>query len=58
MVKVKNTKENRTVRNAVASLAISNMYFDEKLINELLMVANGQKTSEELRSEIIKKYRK
>ena len=53
---VKNTKANRTVRNAVASMAIEGMHYDEKFIAELLKVANGEKSSEELRQEVIRKY--
>lgn len=40
----------------LASLAISNMYLDEEFLNELVKVANGKKTHEELRQEVIKKY--
>jgi hypothetical protein len=32
------------------------MYFSEEFIKELLKVSNGEKTTEELRQEIIKKY--
>ena len=53
---VKDTMKNRTVRQVVASMAIEDMYFDEKFISELLKVANGEKTSEELRQEILKPY--
>ena len=55
---VKNTKENRTVRNAVATMAIENMYYDEEFIRKLLLVANNKMTSEELRQEVIARYKK
>lgn len=55
---VKNTKENRTVRNAAATMAISGMYADEEFIKELLKVANGERSSEDLRQEVIRKYMK
>ena len=53
---VKNTKTNRDLRNVAASMAIENMYFSKEFINEMIKVSNGEKTSEELRQEIIKKY--
>lgn len=56
MIIVPDTKENRTVRNAVASMAIENMYYDEAFIRKLLLVANGKMTSEELRREVLNQY--
>ena len=53
---VKNTKTNRDLRNVAASMARDNMYFSKEFINEMIKVSNGEKTSEELRQEIIKKY--
>lgn len=53
---VENTKRNRSVKNAVSTMAIEDMYFSKEFITELLKVANGEKTSEELRQEVIKKY--
>lgn len=32
------------------------MYLDEEFLKELIKVANGEKTHEELRQEVIKKY--
>ena len=55
---VKNTKENKTVRDAVASMAVDGMYFKAEFIEKLLMVANGEKTSDELRQEVLQKYKK
>jgi predicted nucleic acid-binding protein len=53
---VDNTKSNKQLSQAVASMAIEEMYFSEEFIKELLKVSNGEKTTEELRQEIIKKY--
>jgi len=58
MMIVKNTKENRTVRDAVANLACSGMYVDEEFIKELLKVANGEKSSEQLLEEVRQRYSK
>lgn len=54
---VPNTAENRSVRNVVATMAVENMHFSEEFVTELLKVANGEKTSEELRQEVIKRYK-
>ena len=53
---LENTPENRRVAQVAASLAIENMYLDEEFLNELVKAANGKKTYEELRQEVIKKY--
>lgn len=53
---LENTPENRRVSQVAASLAIENMYLDEEFLNELVKAANGKKTYEELRQEVIKKY--
>lgn len=53
---LENTKENREVRNVVTTMALEGMYLKEDFINELVKVANGKKSSEELRQEIIKKH--
>lgn len=53
---VENTKSTQTVRNVVATMAIEEMYLSEEFVSELIKVANGEKTSEELRQEVIKKY--
>ena len=54
---VENTKATRSVQQAVATMAISGMYFDKEFIEEMIKVANGEKTTEELRQEIIDKYK-
>lgn len=53
---VENTKQNRAVQSVVATMAIENMYLSKEFVNELIKVANGEKSSEELRQEVIKKY--
>lgn len=53
---LENTKENREIRNVVTTMALEGMYLDEVFINELIKVSKGEKTSEELRQEIIKKH--
>lgn len=56
MIEVKNTKEMRQLRRAVSSLALEEMYVDDDFLNEMIKVSNGEKSSEELRQEVIKKY--
>jgi len=53
---IDNTKENRTLKNVIASMAIEEMYFSEDFIKEMLKVNKGEKTTEELRQELLKKY--
>lgn len=53
---IENTKQNRSVQSVVATMAIENMYLSKEFVNELIKVANGEKSSEELRQEVIKKY--
>ncbi len=53
---VENTKGNRDLKRVTASMAIENMFFSESFIKEMIKVSNGEKTTEELRREIIKKY--
>lgn len=50
---LENTPENRKVAKVAASLAIDNMYLDEDFLNKLVNAANGKKTYEELRQEVI-----
>lgn len=53
---VKNNENNRQIRNVASSLAIENMYLSENFIKQLIEVGEGEKTSEELRQEVIKEY--
>lgn len=53
---VDNMKETKSVRDVVATMAIEDMYFNKEFVAELLKVAKGEKTSEQLRQEVIRKY--
>ena len=56
MIEVKATKETMALRDVAATMAIENMYLDKEFVEELLKVERGEKTSEELRQEVIKEY--
>lgn len=56
MITVVNNLEMRRLKNVLGSMAIENMYLDEAFINEMIKVANGEKSSEELRQEVIAEY--
>ena len=51
-----NTKNMKRIRNVVATMAIEDMYLSKEFVNELIKVSNGEKTSDQLRQEAIKKY--
>lgn len=53
---VENTERNREIKRAVASMSIEDMYFDKSFLSEIIKVSNGEKTSEDLRKELLKKY--
>ena len=53
---VENTKSNQQLSQVIASMAIEEMYVNQEFMKELLKVSSGEKTSEELRQELIKKY--
>lgn len=53
---VENTRETRKVKNVVATMAIEDMYLSKDFVGELLKVSNGEKTSEQLRQEVLRKY--
>lgn len=55
---LKNTKSSRDIRNVAATMAIEGMYLSNAFIEELVKVSKGEKTSEQLRQEIIRKYTK
>ena len=55
---VENNEEMRKIQNVVATMAIENMYLDKEFVNKLIKVANEEMTSEELRQEVIAKYKK
>lgn len=56
MITVANNTKMRQLKNVLGSMAIENMYLDETFINEMIKVANGEKSSEELRQEVIAEY--
>lgn len=53
---IENTKQNQQLTQVIASMAIEKMYLSQNFIKELLKVSKGEKTTEELRQEVIKKY--
>lgn len=53
---VKNTKGSRQVKKVVATMAIEDMYLSKSFVKELLKVSQGEKTSEQLRQEVFKRY--
>ena len=48
----------REIQNVVATMAIEDMDLSEEFIAELEKVSKGEKTSEQLRQEVIRKYAK
>lgn len=46
----------KSVNSVVATMEIEDMYLDREFVDELVKVANGERTSESLRQEVIKKY--
>lgn len=55
---VKRTKATESVKRVVSAMAVGGMYFSEEFILELIKVAEGEKPSEELRQEVIRKYKR
>lgn len=53
---VQNTRGTKEIERVAATMAVENMYLSEKFVSELIKVAEGKKTSEELRQEVLKKY--
>lgn len=53
---LENTQKNREIKNVVATMAIEDMYLSEDFLNEIVKISKGEKTFEELRREVIKKY--
>lgn len=51
-----NTKKTRDIQNVAATMAIEDMHLSKAFVEELIKVANGEKTSEQLRQEVIHKY--
>ncbi len=50
------SKKNKDIRNVIATMSIENMHLSKGFIAELIKVSNGEKTSEQLRQEVIQKY--
>lgn len=55
-MKIENTKQMREIKKVAATMAIEDMYLSKAFVEKLIKVANGEKTSEELRQEVIRKY--
>lgn len=53
---VENTRENQRIADVAATMAIEDMYVDNDFIKEMMKVAQGEKTYEEVRQEAIKQY--
>ncbi len=53
---LENTKENREIKNVVTTMALEGMYLRKEFINDLIKVSNGEKTSDEVRKEIVKRH--
>ena len=53
---MENAKKYEEVRNVAATMAVENMPLSKAFLSELIKVAQGKKTSEELRREVIQKY--
>ena len=53
---IENTPQNRIIADVAATLAIEDMFPSKKFIKEMISVAEGEKSTEQLRQEIIAKY--
>ena len=53
---VENTEKTKAIRDVAATMAIENMHLSKEFVEELLKVAKGEKTTEQLRQETIRKY--
>ena len=51
-----NTQKNKMIQQVAATMAIEDMHLSNAFIQELLKVSKGEKTSEQLRQEVLKKY--
>lgn len=49
-------KQPKRITDVVATMEIEDMYLSREFVDELVKVANGKRTSESLRQEVIKKY--
>jgi hypothetical protein len=55
-MQLSNPEKLRNIEYVVSTMAIEDMPLKREFICELVKVANGEKTSEELRQEVIKKH--
>lgn len=53
---VANTKKNKMIQQVAATMAVEDMPLSSAYIHELLKVSSGEKTSDQLRQEVLKKY--
>ena len=56
MLIVEDTEQNRRIQEAVATMAIEEMYFSKDFLEDILKASKGEKTHDEIRKDIIKKY--
>ena len=53
---IREEKSINTVKNVASTMAIEAMYLKREFLMDMLKVAKGEKTSEEIRREVIKRY--
>lgn len=53
---VEEKKNIAKVKNVVSTMAIEEMFFSRKFLDDMIKVANGELSSEEVRKAVIKKY--
>lgn len=53
---VKDTEAARKVQQVAATMAIEDMYLSEEFVLKLIDVAEGRRTCEELRKEVLDNY--
>lgn len=46
----------KSVQSVAATMAVAGMPLSQAFVQELIKVANGDKTSEQLRTEVLNKY--
>lgn len=46
----------KSVQSVAATMAVAGMPLNQAFVQELIKVANGDKTSEQLRTEVLNKY--
>ncbi|MBR3624431.1 MAG: hypothetical protein IKN43_13915 [Selenomonadaceae bacterium] len=51
------TENNRQIQQAVASLAIENMYLSKSFINKLIEIGDDERAEDELLQDVIRKYK-